>query len=115
MTQITFGGRQRPSLRHHGRAARSARRCARAVNSAVARSARLSLRQLVLKTRNMRRFTCEGGDTSPPLHWSDAPSATRSFVVLCDDPDAPVGAQRVQVELWRASFMMSAAPGAAPT
>ena len=36
-----------------------------------------------------RRFTCEGGDTSPPLHWSDAPAATRSFVVLCDDPDAP--------------------------
>jgi Raf kinase inhibitor-like YbhB/YbcL family protein len=38
-----------------------------------------------------RRFTCEGGDTSPPLHWSDAPPATRSFVVLCDDPDAPAG------------------------
>jgi hypothetical protein len=40
MTQITFGGRQPASLRHHGRAVRSARRCARAVNSAVARSAR---------------------------------------------------------------------------
>jgi Raf kinase inhibitor-like YbhB/YbcL family protein len=38
-----------------------------------------------------RRFTCEGGDVSPPLNWSDAPSATRSFVVLCDDPDAPAG------------------------
>jgi len=38
-----------------------------------------------------RRFTCEGSDTSPPLHWSDAPPATRSFVVLCDDPDAPAG------------------------
>ena len=38
-----------------------------------------------------RRFTCEGGDASPPLHWSGAPSATRSFVVLCDDPDAPAG------------------------
>ena len=38
-----------------------------------------------------RRFTCEGGDTSPPLHWSEAPPGTRSFVVLCDDPDAPAG------------------------
>jgi Raf kinase inhibitor-like YbhB/YbcL family protein len=36
-----------------------------------------------------RRFTCEGEDLSPPLHWSDAPTGTRSFVLLCDDPDAP--------------------------
>jgi Raf kinase inhibitor-like YbhB/YbcL family protein len=36
-----------------------------------------------------RRFTCEGGDVSPPLNWSDPPVAIRSFVVLCDDPDAP--------------------------
>jgi Raf kinase inhibitor-like YbhB/YbcL family protein len=36
-----------------------------------------------------RRFTCEGEDLSPPLHWSDAPAGTRSFVILCDDPDAP--------------------------
>jgi Raf kinase inhibitor-like YbhB/YbcL family protein len=38
-----------------------------------------------------RRFTCEGEDLSPPLQWSDAPAATRSFVVLCNDPDAPAG------------------------
>jgi len=38
-----------------------------------------------------RRFTCEGEDLSPPLHWSDAPAGTRSVIVLCDDPDAPAG------------------------
>ncbi len=38
-----------------------------------------------------RRFTGEGDDVSPPLDWSDAPPGTRSFVVLCDDPDAPSG------------------------
>lgn len=38
-----------------------------------------------------RRFTCDGEDLSPPLQWSDAPAATRSFVLLCDDPDAPAG------------------------
>jgi hypothetical protein len=27
-----------------------------------------------------RRFTCEGEDVFPPLHWSDAPEGTRSFV-----------------------------------
>lgn len=38
-----------------------------------------------------RRFTCDGEDLSPPLDWSDAPAGTRSFVMLCDDPDAPAG------------------------
>ena len=38
-----------------------------------------------------RRFTGEGEDLSPPLQWSDTPAETRSFVVLCDDPDAPAG------------------------
>jgi Raf kinase inhibitor-like YbhB/YbcL family protein len=37
------------------------------------------------------RFTCDGEDLSPPLDWSFAPPETRSFVLLCDDPDAPAG------------------------
>jgi Raf kinase inhibitor-like YbhB/YbcL family protein len=38
-----------------------------------------------------RRFTCDGEDLSVPLRWSDAPADTRSFVLLCEDPDAPSG------------------------
>lgn len=38
-----------------------------------------------------RRHTCDGEDISPPLAWSAAPADTRSFVLLCDDPDAPAG------------------------
>jgi hypothetical protein len=38
-----------------------------------------------------RRFTCDGEDLSVPLRWSDAPAETRSFVLLCEDPDAPRG------------------------
>jgi Raf kinase inhibitor-like YbhB/YbcL family protein len=34
-------------------------------------------------------YTCEGKDVSPPLAWSGAPSATRSFAFIVDDPDAP--------------------------
>lgn len=37
------------------------------------------------------RHSCDGAGDSPPLAWSGAPAGTRSFVVLCDDPDAPGG------------------------
>ena len=38
-----------------------------------------------------RRFTCDGEDLSPPLEWSGTPAEAKSFVLLCDDPDAPAG------------------------
>lgn len=37
------------------------------------------------------RYTCDGDDLSPPLEWRDEPPGTRSFLVVCDDPDAPHG------------------------
>ena len=36
-------------------------------------------------------FTCEGENISPPLQWSSPPKGTKSFALICDDPDAPVG------------------------
>ncbi len=38
-----------------------------------------------------KKHTCEGPDLSPPLRWSNPPPGTRSFVLIADDPDAPVG------------------------
>jgi hypothetical protein len=38
-----------------------------------------------------KKFTCDGPDVSPPLAWTEAPAATKSFALLVDDPDAPVG------------------------
>ena len=37
------------------------------------------------------RYTCDGRDESPPLAWTDVPSATRAFALIMDDPDAPAG------------------------
>ncbi len=37
------------------------------------------------------RYTCDGANVSPPLSWSGAPSHTRAFVLIVDDPDAPMG------------------------
>jgi Raf kinase inhibitor-like YbhB/YbcL family protein len=36
-------------------------------------------------------YTCGGEDLSPPLTWGDPPRGTRSFALIVDDPDAPVG------------------------
>ena len=36
-------------------------------------------------------YTCDGEDLSPPLNWQGEPANTKSFVLIVDDPDAPMG------------------------
>jgi len=35
------------------------------------------------------KYTCDNIDVSPPLEWSMVPSGTKTFALICDDPDAP--------------------------
>ncbi|MCM8813074.1 MAG: YbhB/YbcL family Raf kinase inhibitor-like protein [Candidatus Omnitrophica bacterium] len=37
------------------------------------------------------QYTGQGKDMSPPLSWSAVPKDTKSFALICDDPDAPMG------------------------
>ncbi|MBI1904584.1 MAG: YbhB/YbcL family Raf kinase inhibitor-like protein [Planctomycetia bacterium] len=36
-----------------------------------------------------RKHTGDGVDHSPPLSWSAGPAGTKSWALICDDPDAP--------------------------
>jgi Raf kinase inhibitor-like YbhB/YbcL family protein len=35
--------------------------------------------------------TCDGSGASPALTWANVPEGYRSFAIVCEDPDAPMG------------------------
>lgn len=39
-------------------------------------------------------FGCTGDNSSPELHWKNAPEGTKSFVIILFDQDAPVPLQK---------------------
>ncbi len=38
-----------------------------------------------------REYTADGRNVPPPLQWTEGPAGTRSFALVCEDPDAPSG------------------------
>lgn len=36
------------------------------------------------------KYTCAGANISPAIHWKGAPPKTKTFALLCEDPDAPM-------------------------
>lgn len=38
-----------------------------------------------------KKYTCDGADVSPPLSLGNPPAGTKGIVLICDDPDAPMG------------------------
>lgn len=40
------------------------------------------------------KYARDGENLSPPLNWTGSPAGTRSFALICEDPDAPSGTFR---------------------
>ena len=53
----------------------------------------LTLTSQVIKNGDLipQQYTCDGKDISPPLAWNGTPEGTKSYVLIVDDPDAPMG------------------------
>src|SRR6202045_5515107 len=70
----------------------------RALGASVANAQNLSVTSAEIKEgatianeQVFKGFGCTGGNMSPSLSWSGAPSGTKSFAVSIYDPDAPTG------------------------
>jgi Raf kinase inhibitor-like YbhB/YbcL family protein len=66
------------------------------VNAAQAQSLTLTSADIkegatIANEQVFKGFGCTGGNVSPALAWSNAPSGTKSFAVSIYDPDAPTG------------------------
>src|SRR5690242_2413703 len=54
------------------------------------------------------RFTRDGENVSPPIHWEDLPQGTRELAVIVEDPDAPTAEPFIH---WVAYKIPATVPG----
>jgi Raf kinase inhibitor-like YbhB/YbcL family protein len=59
-------------------------------------------------------YTADGRNVSPPLRWSGAPSGTREFALILDDPDAPTPQPFVHWVIYRIPGSATGLPEALP-
>jgi Raf kinase inhibitor-like YbhB/YbcL family protein len=60
-----------------------------------------------------RKYTCDGADLSPALHWNDVPADAQSLALIADDPDAPVGTWTHWI-LWNIPAVVTGLPEGVP-
>ena len=58
-------------------------------NIFVLKSDELKNNQTLPNAQVFKGYGCNGGNVSPQLSWYNAPNNTKSFAIICHDPDAP--------------------------
>jgi Raf kinase inhibitor-like YbhB/YbcL family protein len=61
-----------------------------------------------------RKFTGDGEDVSPPLHWRGVPAGTAELALICDDPDAPTPEPWVHWVIYKLAPTVTALPEGMP-
>jgi Raf kinase inhibitor-like YbhB/YbcL family protein len=61
------------------------------------------------------KYTADGDNVSPELSWSGAPSNTKCFAVICEDPDTPSGKIWTHWVLFNIPADKTSLPERAPT
>ena len=49
------------------------------------------------------KYSCEGGESSPPLHIAEMPGGTKSLAIIVHDPDAPMAGGFTHWVMWNIS------------
>ena len=84
--------------------------------SAQAAAAKLAVSSTAFKNGEAipADYTADGRNVSPPLTWSGAPSGTREFALILDDPDAPTPQPFVHWVIYKIPGSASGLPEALP-
>lgn len=61
-----------------------------------------------------KKYTEDGENASPPLHWSDLPEGTRELALIMEDPDAPQSEPWVHWLLYHVTPTMDTLPERLP-
>jgi Raf kinase inhibitor-like YbhB/YbcL family protein len=62
------------------------------INCSTMKTSEITVSSAAFKQNSMipSQYTCDGVNISPQIAWTPGPEGTKSYALICDDPDAPM-------------------------